>query len=229
MKQKILEALKTKYAKLGFGQKAFDGVADYLSKTVTKEEEIETAIAGVEGLLKAFQSDADKTRTEKSEAERKIAELEAKVKALGGAPDEKDDPGKQKPAGGGDDLAKAIAAAVAAAVKPLQDDIANFKQGRVAETRKQQLSEIIGKLPESLRKGYERIAVDTMTDEEFNALKEETAGEVDTITSEMKSKGAVFGRPGARAGNQRNDTLTKEQLEAIGKRDGTAADGQQPF
>lgn len=65
MKQKILEALKTRYAKLGFGHKAFDGVADYLSKTVEKEEDIETAISGVEGLLKAFQSDADKTRTEK--------------------------------------------------------------------------------------------------------------------------------------------------------------------
>ncbi len=40
MKQKILEALKTRYAKMGFGQKAFDGVADYLSKTVRKEEDV---------------------------------------------------------------------------------------------------------------------------------------------------------------------------------------------
>ena len=52
MKGKILVALKTKYKTFGFGDKAFDGVADYLSKTVTEESQIETAISGVEGLLK---------------------------------------------------------------------------------------------------------------------------------------------------------------------------------
>ena len=55
MKTKILSKLKTKYSNLGFGEKAFDGVADYLSKTVTEESQIEAAIAGVEPLLKAFQ------------------------------------------------------------------------------------------------------------------------------------------------------------------------------
>lgn len=46
MKEKILVALKTKYKTFGFGDKAFDGVADYLSKTVTEESQIETAISG---------------------------------------------------------------------------------------------------------------------------------------------------------------------------------------
>ena len=66
MKGKILVALKTKYKTFGFGDKAFDGVADYLSKTVTEESQIETAISGVEGLLKAFQGDIDTVRNEKS-------------------------------------------------------------------------------------------------------------------------------------------------------------------
>lgn len=64
MKQKILTALKNKYANLGFGQKALDGVADYLEKTVTEESQIETAIVGVESLLKVFQAEADRSRTE---------------------------------------------------------------------------------------------------------------------------------------------------------------------
>lgn len=64
MKQKILDALKNKYANLGFGQKALDGVADYLEKTVTEESQIETAISGVEPLLKVFQAEADRSRTE---------------------------------------------------------------------------------------------------------------------------------------------------------------------
>ncbi len=60
MKTKIADALKTKYKNLGFGDKAIDGVADFLSKSVTKEEEIEATATGAEALLKAFQGDIDK-------------------------------------------------------------------------------------------------------------------------------------------------------------------------
>lgn len=76
MKDKILSALKTKYKNLGFGDKAFEGVAEYLSRSVTEESQIETAIAGVETILKSFQGDIDKVRTEKSELQRKYDELE---------------------------------------------------------------------------------------------------------------------------------------------------------
>lgn len=64
MKSKILEALKTRFASLGFGDKAFEGVADYLATTITEEENIETGINGVEGLLKSFQGDIDKRVTD---------------------------------------------------------------------------------------------------------------------------------------------------------------------
>lgn len=75
MKEKLLEALKTEYKNLGFGQKAFDGVADYLSKTIEKEEDISNAISGVGGLLKAFQGEVDTVRQEKSELQRKLETL----------------------------------------------------------------------------------------------------------------------------------------------------------
>lgn len=78
MKEKILVALKTKYRNFGFGDKAFDGVADYLSKTVTEEGQIETAIGGVEGLLKAFQGDIDTVRNEKSGLQKQLDELKNK-------------------------------------------------------------------------------------------------------------------------------------------------------
>ena len=78
MKQKILNALKTKYKTFGFGEKAFDGVADYLSKTVTEEAQIETAIGGVEGLLKAFQGEVDVVRNEKSGLQKELEVLKAK-------------------------------------------------------------------------------------------------------------------------------------------------------
>lgn len=92
MKVKILAQLKTKYANLGFGDKAFDGVADYLSKTVTKEEDIETATAGVEPLLKAFQGDVDKVRTELAQKKTELEELKKKSTEPGKTDPPKPDP-----------------------------------------------------------------------------------------------------------------------------------------
>lgn len=86
MKTKILPALKTKYSNLGFSEKAFDGVADFLSKTVTKEEDIETATGGVEGLLKAFQGESDRIRTE---LQKRTTELEDLKKKIEGNPQPK--------------------------------------------------------------------------------------------------------------------------------------------
>ena len=70
--------LKTKYKTFGFGDKAFDGVVDYLSKTVTDESQIETAIGGVEGLLKSFQLEVDFVRNEKWGLQKQLDELKAK-------------------------------------------------------------------------------------------------------------------------------------------------------
>lgn len=94
MKEKIENALKTKYANLGFGHKAFDGVADYLVKTVEKEEDIETAVAGVEPLLKSFQSDIDRVRTEKSTLQSQLDELRKQQSANGGGQNENHEPDK---------------------------------------------------------------------------------------------------------------------------------------
>lgn len=84
MKEKIIDALKTKYANLGFGAKAFDGVAEYLAKTVTEETHIETAVSGVEPLLKVFQSDIDRERTEKTALQRQLDEMKKATPPVGG-------------------------------------------------------------------------------------------------------------------------------------------------
>jgi len=74
MKTKILAALKTKYSNLGLSDKAFDGVAALLVKTVTKEEEIDSAVSGgeVETLLKSIQSSVDAERTKASNATKEL-------------------------------------------------------------------------------------------------------------------------------------------------------------
>jgi len=88
MKEKILAALKTKFQNLGFTEKAFGGVAEYLAATVTEEDKIETAISGVEPLLKSFQGDIDK-RVNDAVAKTK-AELEKKTEDPKGNPKSKE-------------------------------------------------------------------------------------------------------------------------------------------
>lgn len=77
MINKIKQALKTKFSTLGLGEKAFDGVAEFLSKTVTEDANIETAVAGMEPMLKVFQTEADRRVTD---LQKKNTELEEKLK-----------------------------------------------------------------------------------------------------------------------------------------------------
>lgn len=77
MKQRILDALKTRYSNLGLGDKALDGVASFLEKTVTDEASIDTVVAGdnVSAMLKAMQSSFDSLRGRNTELQRQLDEL----------------------------------------------------------------------------------------------------------------------------------------------------------
>lgn len=75
MKTKILQQLKQRYSNLGVSDKAFDGVAEFLSKTITEEERIAESVAGAESFLKAYQSDVDKERTSASTLRKELEAL----------------------------------------------------------------------------------------------------------------------------------------------------------
>lgn len=168
MKGKILVALKTKYKTFGFGDKAFDGVADYLSKTVTEESQIETAISGVEGLLKAFQGDIDTVRNEKSGLQKQLDELKTKIEN----PNPNPDPKPEDKA----DMATIIANAVSAAVKPLSDELAQFKAEKSQATRQEQIMAKTKEygIPETFAKRY-AIPDDADLDTYFKDAKQELA------------------------------------------------------
>ena len=129
MKGKILVALKTKYKTFGFGDKAFDGVADYLSKTVTEESQIETAISGVEGLLKAFQGDIDTVRNEKSGLQKQLDELKTKIENSNPNPN----PEEKK-----DDV-PVWAQALIDSNKSLLTEVSILKQEKLQATRQEQI------------------------------------------------------------------------------------------
>lgn len=172
MKEKILVALKTKYKTFGFSDKAFDGVADYLSKTVMEESQIETAIGGVEGLLKSFQGEVDFVRNEKSGLQKQLDELKAKT----GNP--KPDPSPQPSPEGTPDMAKIIADAVSAAVKPLSDKLTQFETEKAQATRQEQILAKAKeyKIPESQAKRYS-IPDDADLDAYFKEVKQELTNE----------------------------------------------------
>lgn len=168
MKGKILVALKTKYKTFGFGDKAFDGVADYLSKTVTEESQIETAISGVEGLLKAFQGDIDTVRNEKSGLQKQLDELKTKIENPNPNP---------KPEENKDDV-PAWAQALIDSNKSLLTEVSTLKQEKLKATRQEQ---IMAKAKEyGIPKNYaKRCAIkdDEDLDVYFKDLKQEFAND----------------------------------------------------
>lgn len=206
MKKKILEALKTKYKNLGFGEKAFDGVATYIEPSVKEDADIETAIAGVEGLLKAFQGEVDKLRTEKTAAEKAAADLVAKVKELGGTPTQTEPETNVE-----DKSTPAWAKALIDSNKKLTERLNSIEGEKISSTRKQKLDAIIGKLPENLRKSYARTPVKDLSDEDFETLTTEISAEVEELVKDNTAKGAVFGRPVG--GGQQSKATAKEATD----------------
>lgn len=221
MKKQILDALKAKF--VGVSEAILNRIADKLAKTVTTAEEVAPAVEGVT-FQQVLESYGDSRATEAQQTA--VSNYEKKHGLKDGQKIENGGDGKPTatettpPAAGGD-LAAQIAAAVSAAVKPLTDEIATLKAGRVTETRKQRLGSTIEKLPENLRKAYGRTPVDSLTDDEFETLLSEIGTEVEGIVSETQAKGAVFGRPVVNGtGKQTNQSgaakeATDEEANAV--------------
>lgn len=236
MKQKILEALKAKFP--GVNANVLNRIADKLAKTVTTDEQITTAIAGVtKEFIEIIESYGDSRATEAQQTAVQTYETKYGLKDgqkidNGGGSQGGQQGGMQtvqiQSAGG--EQVPAWAQALIESNKTITERLNKMDGDRTTATRKQQLSTIIEKLPENLRKAYERTPVDDLTDEQFNTLVGEITTEVDGIVNDTRAKGAVFGRPAAQNGgsSSQGNELTKEQLEAISHRDNKPADGQ-PF
>lgn len=196
MEKKILSALKTKYSNLGFSDKAFSGVADYLSTTITEDAQIETGIAGVENLLKAFQGDIDRVRTEKSELQKQMDELKAK-QDNGGNPDSKDEP---KP----DDLKAWLEATLAEKLTPIQTELQTYKQKETTTARQTIIAEKAKglEIPDFLMK---RLIIPDNLDE---------AGIVNYLT-EVKQELVNNSLPSQNPFPQTNGEITEDQAKSI--------------
>lgn len=134
MKKKIAEALKTKYKSFGLSNEAWDRIASAKEETVTQEEDIETGISDVatmDLIAKELQRMRDSEIQKRTDLQREHDDYKAKHPEKDPDPDPANDPDPQK-----QDIAKIVADAVAAAVKPVQAAFEEFKSQTSAKEAK---------------------------------------------------------------------------------------------
>ena len=218
MKKELLAALKAKFE--GVNESILSRIADKLAKTTTKEEDVATAVSGVT-IQQIIEGYGDSRATEAQQSA--VRNYEEKYGLKDG---ERVQEPKLKPQ---EETIPEWAKQLVAENKTLSERLGRMDGERITAERKQKLSAVFKKLPETLRKPYERMSVDNLSDEEFTTLVGEITAEVDEIASSVKSKGAVFGRPAAHQGADNSQELSKEEQEAIAARNASLKDGEQPF
>jgi len=222
MKDYILKALADRFE--GVSEKILGRVAERLARTAATEEDAKAAAEAVtiQQLLDSYGDSraTESARTAVANYERRYG-LKDGVADGGGTGGEPGDPEGSGGAQGAsrDGVAKLIAEAVGEAVRPLQEKLARLETERRAGGRKAKLGAVLSRLPEGLRKGYERIPLDAMGDEDFEALLGEVSTEVDAAAKDMETRGAVFGAPlgggGATPRGDNGGEATKEETESV--------------
>ena len=214
MKEQILQALKAKFT--GGNANILNRIADMLAKTTKDETQVATAVEGVtQELIDVIESYGDSRATDTQKTailnyERKHGlkngvKVEAKPDDTGTKKAESDDT---------PDWAKSLIEAN----RQLTERLNKMEGEKTKASRKAVLDGIINKLPEMQRKGYQRISVDTMTDDEFDSLKGEISAEVDELVKASGAKSAVFGRPpsnGSKGINANKNEATEEEANAV--------------
>lgn len=189
MKKEILDALKAKFE--GVSEKILSRIAENLAKTTTQSEDVATAVEGVT-FQQVLDSYGDSRATEAQQVavrnyERKHGLKDGKA-IEGGEPEDT----KLQPTG---EETPQWAKLLIDANKALTDRLNRLETERTSTNRRKELGAIVELLPENIRKPYERMSIDTLTDEEFATLKSEVQSEVTAISNDLSARGAVFGQP----------------------------------
>lgn len=240
MFKELLDALKTKFP--GVSESILNRIATKKANTVTTAEQVKTVVDGMT-LQQVIDSYADYRATEATNTA--VHNYETKYGLRDGAKIETPapqpsvsvitpQPNQQttQPQGGAQPSAvEQMLQQLLDSNKKLTERLDKMDGDRTTASRKQQVADITAKLPENLRKPYERIALDGLTDEAFETLKGELTAEIDGIASSVAAKGVVFNRPSSPQGGATNpNELTKEQQDAISQRASATVKGEgQPF
>ena len=206
MKQKIFDALKTKFE--GVKDEILDRIAAKAAKTVTSDEELTTYIEGVtiQTIIDAY-GDSRATDAQKTA----VINYEKKHKIKDGKPIEEQ--GQQQQA------QQQQEEEAPSWAKALMADIAQLKGEKTASTRKAKFDEVFKDVPESVKSVYEGslAAMQHADDEAFDTWLEGMKPAVESLTNDLKAKGAVVHPPkGGGAVQQKGEVnpALKAQVEA---------------
>lgn len=224
MKNLILTSLKTKYP--GVSDAILNRIAEKLAKTVTKEDEVETAVEAVT-LQQVLESYGDSRATEAQQSavtnyEKKHGLKDgAKVETSGGGQQsqQQQQAGAQQQQQGQSktDETPEWAKTIIEDNKALRNEILEMKGEKTATSRKTELNKILGNAPEKIRQRYEKdfARMNFKDDEDFNAWIGEITPDIEELTTEFSAKGGVVGRPkGGQGGGQGSGKEVSEVLKA---------------
>lgn len=216
MKKQILEELRVKFT--GVSDSVLSRIAEKLAKTATKEEDVAAVIEGVtfQQVLESYGDSraTEATQTAVANYEKKHSLKEGKP-ATGGEQEKEEAPEGNEATSGGD-IASQIAAAVSAAIRPLQTEIETLRVSKISDTRKQQLEDIVGNASEKFKnrilKNYERM--NFKDDADYEEFLSEIKKEAEDDISEVKHGGGILGIP-PYGGKLTKKEPTKEETEAV--------------
>lgn len=210
MEQEILDALKTRYP--GVDERTLRRIAANKAKTAKADDNATTIAEGVT-FQQVLDSNGDYRATEATKTAvtnyEKTHSLKDGQKVQGGEP-------AIEPKTEEDPNTPAWAKAIIESNKTLSEKLALLEGDKVTSARKGQLSRLIEKLPEELQKPYARMAIDTLSEEEFSTLTADITTEVESISSTLAAKGAVFTRPAGGGATTEVKPADKE-VEAVAK------------
>ena len=208
MKKKIQDALKVKFP--GVSDTVLAKIADNLSKTVLKDEDL---AAGVDGVT--FQQVLDLAKEEMVAAYEQQHGLKDGVKVETATVTKTEVKPEVTPAAG--DLQSLITAAVGAAIKPLSDEITLLKGEKTVNTRKQQLTTALEKAPVAFKDRYEK-DFERLTfkdDADYTTWLAGVKADADKQADDDAAKGAVFGRPVGGTGSVSKEKPSDAELDAV--------------
>lgn len=211
MKEKILEALKTKFE--GVKDEILGRMAEKAAKTVKTDAEMKTYIEGVtmQTLLEAY-GDSRATDAQKTA----VANYERKHNIKDGKPVEEPKPIEPKPKG--EETVPAWVQAIIDSNKAMQEELAAIKGEKVATTRKAQLDEILKDCPEKVKARFEKdfARLNFKDDDDFAGWLAESKADIEAITADFTTKGGIVTPPktGSKDGHSQVNPALKAQVDA---------------
>lgn len=210
MKQTIIDLLKTKFE--GVDESILSRIAETkAAKSVKTEDDANTYVEGItlNQLLSSY-GDIRSTEAQRSA----VSNYEKKHGIKDGKKVSAEDDHDKLGTGDDDDNTPAWAKKLMEDNAALRKRLDTYDSEKRTSSRREKLNAIIGRLPASQRKGYERTTIDTLSDEEFDSTLEAISTEVDDILKEANTAGLTFGAPRTKSQDTSKEA-SKAEVDAV--------------